>query len=72
MSNWSTFEPNTAFKHRQVTPEEGEDGHHGIQQNMRNPIVAERVSLQLQARFRLSTPPVVHYEKPKSWSIWPF
>ncbi len=72
MSNWSTYEPTLACKHRQATPEEGEDGQHGIQYNMRNPVIAERVSLQLQARFQLSAPPVVHYQKSRSWNLWPF
>ena len=72
MSNWSIPEPNLACKHRRATPEEGEDGHHGIEYNMQDPIIAERVSLELQARFQLSTPPVVHYQKSKPWNIWPF
>ena len=64
--------PESAEKHRLVSPEEGEDGHYGIQYNMRDPVIANRVSLELQAHFGLSAPPMVHSQKPKSWRIWPF
>lgn len=72
MDKWNTKSIQASDKHRLLTPEEGEDGHPGIQYNMQDPILRERVSLQLQARFRLSHPPVVQYRKPKPWSRWRF
>ncbi len=71
MSSWSTFEPSSGLNQRSAAPEEGEDGQYGIQYNMRDPENTKRVSLELQARFQLSDPPVMHYTKPRSWSIWP-
>ena len=72
MNKWNTKSIELSDKRRLLTPEEGEDGHPGIQYNMQDPILRELVSLQLQARFRLSHPPVIQYQKPKPWSLFGF
>jgi len=70
MDKWNTKSIHASDKHRLLTPEEGEDGRPGIQCNVQDPSLRERVSLELQARFQLSHPPIVEYRKPKPWSRW--